>query len=364
MFDSRTFLIFFSLLPAKEPNLNVTANLLVNVYGMQPFNFTVNLCTLLNGVLCPLPMYNFTGVDWLPLPSSFAVSKKIPNIAFKIPDLEAFAQLTLLEVGTGDIKACVQSTVSNGWSARQPAVQWSTACLALITLFFAIYQSYTTQLLIPYRLIDLFLLYQSIAVSAFLNINYPSVYLSFALNFAWSMGLVFASVPSPVQNAINHIRHLTGGDMADATGVTAVGLVNRKLSPYNVVPSLAFHNSPQSLLSKAKSAFLPDFPVLASTPSPNVLSGMMQLTDGGVVTVTPASSNILQAGVPIYVNFISIAAANAFMTVFFCALILTAIALAAYGLGYICLLVPPSPRWVSSERRIEIRRAYPRLVKS
>jgi hypothetical protein len=51
------------------------------------------------------------------------------------------------------------------------------------------------------------------------------------------MGLFSASSTSPIQIPINIMRHLTGGNMADATGDSAVTLVNRKLSPYNDIAS-------------------------------------------------------------------------------------------------------------------------------
>lgn len=43
------------------PDLNAKARLYFNAYGMELFNETVNLCDLISGVLCPLPMVNFTG---------------------------------------------------------------------------------------------------------------------------------------------------------------------------------------------------------------------------------------------------------------------------------------------------------------
>jgi len=78
----------------KDSNVNVTANILLNVYGTHPVNFTIDLCSLFNGALCPLPMYNFTGSDSIPLPSSLGVSGKIPSIAFQIPDLEAYGMFS------------------------------------------------------------------------------------------------------------------------------------------------------------------------------------------------------------------------------------------------------------------------------
>src|ERR1700722_14018686 len=110
---------------------------------MHPVNFTINLCSILNGQLCPLPMYNFTGSDTIVLPSIVDISKKIPSVAFKIPDLEAYAQLTLTEVGTGQVKACMQATLSNGWSAHQPAVDWITGLFALGVFLVALRQPHS-----------------------------------------------------------------------------------------------------------------------------------------------------------------------------------------------------------------------------
>jgi hypothetical protein len=327
---------------------------------MKPVDVTVNLCSLLSGALCPLPTYNFTGTDWLSLPKSLGVSHKIPSIAFKIPDLEAFAQFTLVEVNTGNVKACVQSTLSNGWSTRQTGVEWSTAILALIALFSAIWQSRTPDAVAPFRLVDLLLLYQSIAITSFLDLDYPSVYLSFALNFAWSLGLVFTSPSSSVQNTINRMRHLTGGNMADVSGVSPIGLVNRKLSPYNFPSFTSLSHTPSSLLGRpsANVSILSTAIAPAFSPPSDLTSGMMQLTSGEVVTVTSGSANVLQAGVPIYVNSVFVATANAFMTVFICVLTLVAIALTTFSLGYLGLLALNSHRDKPAAHRADISRAY------
>ena len=280
---------------------------------------TIDLCTLLNGALCPLPMYNFTGADTITLPSQFSVLDKVPPIAFKIPDLEGFVQLTLNQVNTGAVKACVQATLSNGWSAHQPAVEWSTAGIAIAALLSAAWHSISSpEAMAPFRFLELIYLYQSISSSAFLSLNYPSVYRAFSLNFAWAMGLIPSST---IQNSINHMRHLTGGGLADATAGPAVGLVNRQISPWNIDARFA---SPSSIppLSRGLPSSLFSSPTVRDTIT------------GEVQTVTAESSNILQAGVPIVVNTIHIATANAFMTVFIFALCMFAIAIAVFVLGY------------------------------
>ncbi|KAH9930393.1 TRP-domain-containing protein, partial [Amylocystis lapponica] len=321
------------------PNVSVSAIFYANVYGMQPINTTFALCDLFGGILCPLPEYNFIGQDSLQLPSSIQVAKEVPGIAYVIPDLEAFAQITLVEVGTQNVLACVQATLSNGWSMRQYAVEWSTAAIALLALAFALWQSASAGILAlaPIRLLDILYLFQTIAASGLLGLNYPSVYTSFTLNFSWALGLFPTTAASRIQNSINHMRNLTGADVSDASGGGTVPLVNRKLSPYNVPSSSSSAVKSLSLRSlHDKVSALPRL----NLADPNALSLARRtpvdasLLTRDVVVVTSESSNVLEAGVPIYTNYIGIATANTFMTIFLVFLMLTAIVLAFMGLGY------------------------------
>ncbi|KAF9449170.1 TRP-domain-containing protein, partial [Macrolepiota fuliginosa MF-IS2] len=329
-----------------NPNVNVTANLLLNVYGMNPVNFTLDLCSVLNGALCPLPTYNFVGADSIKLPDSLGVSDKIPGIAFKIPDLEGFAQLTLTEIGTGDVKACIQATLSNGWSAHQSAVEWVTASFALAAFLSAFFHSLFPESLTPFRFLDLFYLYQAIATSAFLNINYPSLYRAFTLNFAWAVGLVSPTSSSSLQSSIDAMRHHTGGGLPNSTSSSAVGFVNRKLSPYNQ-PEDSLTISPLSLVPRGATSAFGDFLGALSNTNIRVTEvtrpggfslktnlAMQPAVQGEVQTVTAGSSNVLEAGIPIYANSIHIGTANAFTTTFIVSLIVLVVVVAVLGLGY------------------------------
>jgi hypothetical protein len=371
----------------QQQNVNVTANLFLNVYGMNPVNYTLDLCSVLNGALCPLPTYNFIGADSITLPSSLGVTDRIPGIAFKIPDLEGFAQLTLTEIGTGDVKACVQATLANGWSAHQPAVEWVTASFAIVALLsavahtvYALYWSTKASsfaktvdpaspyfALASFRFLDLFYLYQAIASSAFLNINYPSLYRAFTLNFGWAMGLLSTSPDSSFQASVDDMRHRTGGQLADSTSASAIGLVNRKYSPYNVrgydaglLPIFAstlvrrteeISSDIIRVLSKLKFTVI-DLALPGKVDNtPNTGLGRVRTNlaqslavQGEVQTVTPGSDNVLEAGIPIYVNSIHVGTANAFMTMFLYALIVLAIAVVMLLIGYAILLAVKGPR--------------------
>lgn len=54
-------LTFSFSLASVEDDLNVAANIYVNAYGRQIINETLDLCSFLQGVICPLPQVNFTG---------------------------------------------------------------------------------------------------------------------------------------------------------------------------------------------------------------------------------------------------------------------------------------------------------------
>jgi hypothetical protein len=308
---------------------------------MTPVNVTLDLCHILGGALCPLPTYNFTGADTLSLPDSLGVSNRIPGIAFVIPDLEGFAQLTLIEKGTGDIKACVQATLSNGWSTHQPAVEWVTSLFALAAFLAAAVHSVFPDSLAPFRFLDLFHLYQAIATSAFLDLNYASLYRSFTLNFAWAIGLVSTS-HSTLQSSIDRMRHNTGGHLADSTSSSAVDFVNRRLSPYNT-----HLTAPVALVQRGVNQLGEILATLSNTslrvtpigepPRSNFSTNLalQSAVQGQVQTVTTDSSNVLEAGIPIYSNSLHIGTANAFMTSFIVCLIALAIGLALLVCGYL-----------------------------
>lgn len=329
----------------QQANVNVSANLFLNVYGAHPVNITLDICTLFNGALCPLPLYVFNGSETLPLPSSIKFTSDIPKIAYKIPDLEAFAQLTLTEVGTGELKACIQSTLSNGWSTHQPGVSWGIGGLAFLALFSSVWQSFLLDSIAPFRFLDLLGLYQTIASSGFFDLNYPVVYRAFTLNFSWAMGLFSQSPQSSMQESITNMRHLTGGDLAGSTAGASVALVNRGLSPYNT-----------QLFAYLQALFPIDLSAYATSRT--------SLVARDVQTVTSQSSNVLDAGVPIYVNTIGIATANAFMTAFFSALILLAITLALlliiYGVASLASRqASTSPHWLA-----EIKPRFPLFARA
>ncbi|KZV68553.1 TRP-domain-containing protein [Peniophora sp. CONT] len=322
-----------------QTNVSVRANLALDDYGSSPVNVTLDLCSLLDSVLCPLPLYNFVGYDVIPLPDSIDLSSLIPPIAYVIPDFEAVAQLSLYDVDTGELKACIQATLTNGWSMHQPAVVAATAALAGASFLNAFVQSLILPAfatLAPARFLDLVSLYQLVAASALLNLNYPVVYRAFALNFSWAFGLFGMKPTSGFEKSIDRMRNLTGGTVSqDAVG-GATALVNRVLSPYNLVPTESSSSDSNPTMLRRDTDPLTDLFVRgANALARHVRESLTKRDDSdvSVAAVTPGSSNTLQAGIPIFAESINIATGNAFTTAFLIALILLAISLGVLALA-------------------------------
>lgn len=233
-------------------------------------------------------------------------------------------------------------------------MEWATGALALLALLSAIWYSRSPDALAPHRLFDLLYLFQWAGSTALLDLNYSLVYIAFATNFSWALGLFPASVTSPIQLSINNMRHLTGGNMADASSGSAVALVNRKLSPYNALVTPPASYQTISLATETLAALgnltTPDLASRAFSSSVQELDGA-----GTVQLVTATSSNVLQAGVPIYVGYAGIATANAFMTIFLVASMVLAALIVVLALGYgILTLASRKPSYTHFLRRREL----------
>lgn len=216
-----------------QDNLNVSIALSVNAYGLGLFNVNIDLCSLAGGILCPLPKYQFSGGGIFPVPRQF--SDQIPNIAFTIPDLEAVATLQLTDTSSGsnnDVVGCVQATLSNGHTAKQSGVLWATVGLAFLALFSSLLHTVIAQSVgaAQWRIVDVMWAIQHPAITSLLSLNYPTVFLSYGTNFAWSLGLV--NIPS-LQSSITQTRLNTGGHDQAVFGKNLTAQDGRKFNPFN-----------------------------------------------------------------------------------------------------------------------------------
>lgn len=285
-FQANQSVAFSFSLASVESNLNVSANVYVNAYGIQVANVTVDLCDYFAGVVCPLPTVNFTGWGTYPIPSTYI--SQIPSIAFTVPDIEAYARVELISVTDGSVAACLQTTLSNGLTVKHKGVAIASGVFTLVALLVGLIHTAAVNSPSPaqYRWFDALYLFQTAMATGLLHLNYPLVFMSFTSNFAWAFSLFHST---KMQNSIDSMRDRTGGSL---TGMTydSIDYIDRKLSPYN-----------EYLRGNSVSA-ADFFKRSTAIPFPTVIQ-----------------SNVtgIQTGLPVFVNEQNIAPANCLTTIFF-----------------------------------------------
>lgn len=346
-------------------DVNVTVAIHVDAYGLGVIDFSLDLCTIAGGILCPLPTYQFNGGGVYPIPQEYI--DQIPSIAYTIPDLEALATLSLTSQ-TGEVVGCVQVTLTNGHTAKQSGALWATVGLALLALFSSLLHSSIAQSVgaAQWRVVDVFMMIQHIAITGLLSLNFPIVFVSYAVNFAWSIGIV--NIPS-LQRSITSTREATGG--SDSPGVfgkqltaqtarNAVKLVEL-LNPAaaNSGGSISLIKTQGDTLSSASaagpaalsassshfSASQSHLSARAAQYAPNTGPDGLPLTSGTSANL-PIVSNTTESeygGLDLFVQRANVAPGNALMTVIVSIFILLAIVVGAllltYGIAWLFRLV-------------------------
>ncbi|KPV77691.1 uncharacterized protein RHOBADRAFT_41687 [Rhodotorula graminis WP1] len=379
LFGSGAGTISFDISAASvDPNLNAKLEFSLDAYGIDAVNTTIDLCSLLGGILCPLPTYDFVGSATLPLPAEVGDSIDIPGIGYWIPDLEATATVRLLRVEDNSEAACLRVELSNGKTARFASVSWALGgvamfCALLSALWFLVgtlvWPSTAILASSPHanalwaslgrrkeRLLLFMSLVQFVATTGLLSVQYPRIYEAFTANFAWGLGFIRIN---PVIRSIDRMRNATGGNLTQIAGTsTLVGGTDALKSIFSrdvvTLPSApevasaiftelaksissgtpASSSAPPSLsargLSVASTLVSRQLGVTSSTPD-----GDAPFTDAIVVPDVTNSSTIdsVRYGLPHYLVNLDISPFDGFMITFINFLFLCAIAIALALVG-------------------------------
>lgn len=143
------------------------------------------------------------------------MASQIPDIAFKIPDLDGVATLELKAKDGGQQLACLTSVVRNGKTASVPEAKYVTAGIAAAALLLSGLGALgagggASAAGTSPNFGEVMFWFQSIATDGMLSLSYPSVYRSFTDNFQWSTGLVSWD---GMQQSIDQFRASTGGNL-------------------------------------------------------------------------------------------------------------------------------------------------------
>ena len=241
-FDRASRTLEFDLSAASvQDDLRITVSVDVNAYGLGVFSLAINLCDTIE-VLCPLPTYQFRGSGVFAVPEQFV--QKIPTIAFTIPDLEAVATVRLTDANN-TVVGCVQATLSNGKTAYQPAAKYAVLGVFLLAVLSSVLHTSLASSLgaAQWRIVDVITTIQHIPMVALLSLNFPQVYLEFARNFAWSVGLI--KIPS-VQRSIASTLEKTGGASDGTFGALLQAETGKQFNPFTAAGSSTGITSPST----------------------------------------------------------------------------------------------------------------------
>lgn len=259
----------------------------------------------------------------------------MPAIAFQIPDIAAMATLKLDSLDSGENVVCIQSPVTNGKTASQPAVTYAAAGIAGAALVLGGFTAVSSALAgggaagggsaagtstpSP-SFTEVVGWFQGMAMNGMLSVNYPNVYRSFTKNFAFSTGLI----PwMQLQISIDNFRAATGGN-----------LTNNSVE-YLLRSTLVFPDgSSQTLRPPSVKRALDRFARLAAR---EIETSVSETVDDSAAQGDENAGGIRLdvSGIKAYVQQLSVPSGNSFMTI----LLIVAIVIAAIVVGILLVKV-------------------------
>ncbi|EDO19387.1 hypothetical protein Kpol_1002p34 [Vanderwaltozyma polyspora DSM 70294] len=189
----------------------IHANIEIYAYGFKVAEEKLDFCEMKLKQLCPIYQGNprIEAVQYLP--SNY--TSRIPNIAYFVPDIDAYAVVKLQNTDNTDV-ACVKLFFSNGKSVTHLAIQWLTAIITGIGIFLTVYlflfsnlNTYSSVLAIILSIVQYF---QTVLLVSMQSVNrVPPIATAWTENFIWSLGLI----PVPcIQKIMRWYIEATGGD--------------------------------------------------------------------------------------------------------------------------------------------------------
>lgn len=317
---------------------NVTAILNVTAYGQNIYSNTFDPCSPATFVqqLCPVPAGTFAAKGTQEIPKQFA--DLVPSIAFQVPDIAAMATLQLQSKESGEKVACIQSQVTNGKTANVPAVSYVAAGVAGVALVAtgisaagAVFAgggaaagggSAGGMGTLSPSFTEVFGWFQGMAMNSMLSVNYPSVYRSFAKNFAFSTGLVQWD---SMQRSIDSFRAATGGNLTENN----VDFLRNATLVFPDGSSDTLKPSVKRSLQHFSAILARQIETSVDTTTPG------SATPNATNPADPESIRVAVSGIQAYVQQLSIPSGDTFMTV----LLIVAIIIAAIVVGILLVKV-------------------------
>ena len=222
-FSKDTKNISFNIAGTSTTKEDVTIQLNVTAYGIDALTKTINPCDDEYHItqLCPLNAGPFTATGNVAIPQK--ILNQIPAMAFKVPDLNGIVKMKLV-TSDGSSAMCLEAPVGNGESLNSVLSQTITGTVAAgailisgaASMMASLSSAGSASTVNPGgaahspNMGDIFMWFQSVALSGAMSVNYPGIYRSFTQNFGWTTGIISWT---SMQRQIDTLRSHTGGNL-------------------------------------------------------------------------------------------------------------------------------------------------------
>ncbi|EMR11636.1 hypothetical protein PNEG_00074 [Pneumocystis murina B123] len=171
----------------------VIVNLIIMAYGIQVLNKTIDPCILKMPQLCylqPGPLTQIEGESDVPVD----ITSHIPGVVYAIPDIDVYVKVMIYSKHSGDLKACVQVTMTNMMTVNVKTVGWISGLIALSALIVSAIAwengNSNTAHHIATNAFALFSYFQGQAMFGMMSAKMPPIVRAWTQNFQWTMGII------------------------------------------------------------------------------------------------------------------------------------------------------------------------------
>lgn len=193
VFTPENHTLTFDVNGVSTTNGNITIDLIVFAYGLKVYSTNIDPCGSEDfSGLCPMNegqinLNSNANID----PESL---KKVPGIAYTVPDLDAKVQVYFNSTDDGTSLACVEAELSNGKTVDQKGVAWTVAVISGLALVASAITSglghSNTAAHVAANAMALFGYFQAQSFIGMTAVELPPIVASWTQNFQWSMGII------------------------------------------------------------------------------------------------------------------------------------------------------------------------------
>ena len=202
----------------------VQADIEVIAYGLNVFKWPFDPCTNNLPGMCPMNTGPIDIKSNLPISD---VAKRIPKIAYGVPDLDGVVRIHINNTKNGERVACVEANLSNGKTVYQKAVGWVLAVIAGLALLASAISSglghSTTAAHVAANTLSLFGFFQVQAIVGMTSVGLPPIVAAWTQNFQWSMGIIRVTF---LQDICTWYQRSTGGTPSTLLSTLATASVH------------------------------------------------------------------------------------------------------------------------------------------